>query len=142
MTNQFFSIHQNGVINIGTSGGQTKASSGYTFQFIQKQSAEILDILQNGEPLTKLKSAPWRFRFYDNTLLYILYHKTLPGRKIFTTLFRKNKAAQVLKFLDNESTLREELGIISSLPTWPFLSAAFKQLALGKVKRQNSKVKS
>ncbi len=128
MTDEKFSVQQNGVIHIGTAGGQTKASSGYTFQFIQKQSAQILALLLNGESLAKLKPAPWRFRFYDNTLLYILYHKTLPGRKIFSTLFKKNKATQVLKFLDNESTLREELGIISSLPTWPFLKAALKQL--------------
>jgi lycopene beta-cyclase len=127
MTNQSFSIYHNGVINIGTAGGQTKASSGYTFQFIQKQSMEILELLLKGTPLKKLKPAPWRFRFYDNTLLYILFHKTLPGHRIFSTLFRKNKATQVLKFLDNESTLREELGIISTLPTWPFLKAALKQ---------------
>lgn len=127
MTNEKFSIHRNGVIHIGTAGGRTKASSGYTFQFIQKQSEEILELLLKGQPLTQLKATPWRFRFYDNTLLYILYHNTLPGHKIFSTLFKKNKASQVLKFLDNESTIREELGIISSLPTWPFLKAALKQ---------------
>jgi lycopene beta-cyclase len=128
MTDERFPVYQNGVIHIGTAGGQTKASSGYTFQFIQKQSDKIMELLLKGESLTRLKRTPWRFRFYDNTLLYILYHKTLPGRKIFSTLFKKNKATQVLKFLDNESTLREELGIISSLPTWPFLKAALKQL--------------
>jgi lycopene beta-cyclase len=127
MTDEQFAVHQNGVVHIGTAGGQTKASSGYTFQFIQKQSDQILELLLKGKSMAKLKPAPWRFRFYDNTLLYILYHKTLPGRKIFSTLFKKNKATQVLKFLDNESTLREELGIISSLPTWPFLKAALKQ---------------
>jgi lycopene beta-cyclase len=127
MTDEKFPVHRQGVIHIGTAGGQTKASSGYTFQFIQKQSDQIIEMLLKGESLTQLKRAPWRFRFYDNTLLYILYHKTLPGRNIFSTLFKKNKATQVLKFLDNESTLREELGIITSLPTWPFLKAALKQ---------------
>jgi len=128
MTDEHFQLYRDGVIQLGTAGGQTKASSGYTFQFIQKQSDTILKQLIKGESLTHLKRAPWRFRFYDNTLLYILYHKTLPGHKIFSTLFKKNKASQVLKFLDNESTLPEELGIISTLPTWPFLKAAMKQL--------------
>jgi lycopene beta-cyclase len=128
MTDEKFQIHRNGVIHIGTAGGQTKASSGYTFRFIQKQSDEILRRLLKGESLTQLKGTPWRFRFYDNTLLHILFHKSLPGNLIFPTLFRKNKATQVLKFLDNESTFVEELGIISSLPTWPFLKAALKQL--------------
>lgn len=128
MTDEKFQVQRNGVIHIGTAGGQTKASSGYTFRFIQKQSDEILRLLLNGESLTKLKGTTWRFRFYDNTLLHILYHNSLPGRRIFSTLFRKNKASQVLKFLDNESTLSEELGIISSLPTWPFLKAAIQSL--------------
>ena len=36
---------------IGTAGGQTKASSGYTFQFIQKQSQQIVDYLIAGKSL-------------------------------------------------------------------------------------------
>lgn len=48
MTDEKFPIQQNGVIHIGTAGGQTKASSGYTFQFIQKQSDRILELLLKG----------------------------------------------------------------------------------------------
>jgi hypothetical protein len=33
----------------------------------------------------------------------------------------------VLRFLDNESTLGEELKIISTLPKIPFIKAALKQ---------------
>jgi len=33
-----------------------------------------------------------------------------------------------LKFLDNESSLSEEVGIIRSLPTIPFVKAAIWQL--------------
>jgi len=127
MTNEKFSFERNGW-NIGTAGGQTKASSGYTFQFIQKQSQQIFECLVNQKPLDQIPALPTRFRFYDNTLLDILYHNTLPGKKIFTTLFKKNKPQQVLRFLDNESSIKEELKIISSLPTWPFLKAAIKQL--------------
>ncbi len=114
--------------NIGTAGGQTKASSGYTFQFIQKQSQQILEYLLTGEPLTNMPETPGRFRFYDNTLLEVLYHDKVPGKEIFTTMFKKNKPQQVLRFLDNESSLSDELKIISSLPVWPFLKAAWKQL--------------
>jgi lycopene beta-cyclase len=113
---------------IGTAGGQTKGSSGYTFQFIQKHSELIVQQLLAGKPLDQLPVTPKRFRFYDNTLLYILYHNTVPGKQIFTRLFQKNKPQQVLRFLDNETTLREELSLISTLPPWPFLKAAIKQL--------------
>lgn len=127
MTNEKLPFDGNGW-QIGTAGGQTKASSGYTFQFIQKQSEQIVQQLIAGKPLSQLPRTSKRFRFYDNTLLHILYHDKVPGKKIFTRLFQKNKPQRVLRFLDNESSLGEELKIISSLPTWPFLKAALKQL--------------
>lgn len=126
MTNQKFSFNGHGW-QIGAAGGQTKASSGYTFQFIQKQSQQMVDCLIAGKSLHNIPSTPGRFRFYDNTLLHILYHNKLPGDKIFSRLFKKNKPQQVLKFLDNESSLGDELKIISSLPTLPFLKAALRQ---------------
>ncbi len=127
MTNERFSFYRNGAYQLGTAGGQTKASSGYTFQFIQKQSEQIVQQLIAGKPLSKLTATPRRFRFYDNTLLHILYHQKLPGDAVFTRLFQKNKPQQVLRFLDNETSLKEELKIISTLPTWPFLKAALRQ---------------
>ena len=127
MTNEKFQFAKHGW-QIGTAGGQTKASSGYTFQFIQKQSQQIVNCLIAGKKLNTINATPKRFRFYDNTLLHILYHNQLPGDKIFTQLFKKNKPQQVLRFLDNESSIKDELKIISSLPTWPFLKAALKQL--------------
>jgi len=128
MTNRKFPFYENDRYNIGSAGGQTKASSGYTFQFIQKQSQIIVDSLIKGSSLKQIPSTPKRFRFYDNTLLYILYHRKLQGKDIFTRMFAKNDPIQVLKFLDNESTLTEELKIISTLPTFPFLKAALKQI--------------
>ncbi len=128
MTNEKFSFNGPDAWQIGTAGGQTKSSSGYTFQFIQKQSELIVKYLLENKPLHTLPPSPGRFRFYDNTLLHILYYDKYPGNRIFSQLFKKNKPQQVLKFLDNETSLREELKIISSLPTWPFLKAALKQI--------------
>lgn len=127
MTNEKFHFATD-AWQIGTAGGQTKASSGYTFQFIQKQSQQITDCLIQGKNLNYLPGTAKRFRFYDNTFLHILYHDKLPGKKIFIQLFKKNKPQQVLKFLDNESSLAEELKIISTLPAIPFLKAAISQL--------------
>lgn len=127
MTNHKFPANNGNIINIGSAGGQTKASSGYTFRFIQKHSAEIVERLTSGKHPAG-KPVHRKYHFYDSVLLNILYHKTLPGRKIFSELFKKNKPQQVLRFLDNESSLQDELKIISSLPTMPFLRAAMKQI--------------
>ncbi|MEP6700743.1 MAG: lycopene cyclase family protein, partial [Bacteroidota bacterium] len=129
MTNHKFPAVDGHIINIGTAGGQTKASSGYTFRFIQKHSARITEsLIKKGNPFIVLPGGAKRFRFYDSILLHILKHKKLSGDQIFTRLFKKNKPQQVLRFLDNESSFSDELKIISSLPAMPFLKAALKQL--------------
>ncbi len=127
MTNKQFPGHRDGIIQLGTAGGQTKASSGYTFQFIQKQSDRLAKTLLNKEEKLPIKRDPWRFRFYDDTLLYVLHHRLYPGDKVFTRLFQRNPASRVLRFLDNESGLGEELRLLASLPTLPFLKAAIKK---------------
>ncbi|MBL7729923.1 MAG: hypothetical protein JNM88_02005 [Chitinophagaceae bacterium] len=128
MTDEYFPFYHNGMYHLGSAGGQTKGSSGYTFQFIQKHSDRILQQLMAGKPLQDMKTTSRRFRFYDNTLLHVLYHNKLPGSRVFSTLFRKNKPQQVLQFLDNETSLGTELKLISGLPVWPFLKAALKQV--------------
>ena len=127
MSNYKFSPGINGIINIGTAGGQTKGSSGYTFHFIQKHSKFLVEaMIRDGKP--SVVKQPSRYHFYDSVLLQILQNNSLPGKSIFTRLFSRNKTADVLRFLDNESTLREELGIISSLPVLPFTKAAMKHI--------------
>lgn len=133
MTNYRFQFYDRGLFNIGTVGGQTKGSSGYTFQFIQKRTTQIASFLTSNsnwsdveKKLLALGKTPARFNFYDHVLLNVLYYGYLPGNQVFTRLFERNPAHQVFRFLDNETTLPEEVKIISSLPTWPFLKAAVK----------------
>lgn len=125
MTNHRFPKRQNNIINIGTAGGQTKGSSGYTFYFIQQHSKAIAESLsQEGHPF--VAPPPGRFHFYDSVLLQVLAKNLLPGKAVFTQLFQKNKPQDVLAFLNNASSLLTELRIISTLPTGPFLKAALQ----------------
>lgn len=127
MTTKKFNFYAGYMYNIGTTGGQTKASTGYTFQFMQKQAELITECLIRNKALIEIPATPNRFLFYDKVLLDVLHNRRATGKEIFTTLFKKNKPQQVLKFLDNESSLTEELRIISTLPSFLFLKAAFKQ---------------
>ncbi len=123
---------QDGVYFIGTAGGQTKASTGYTFQFIQKQAAAITANLAAGKvPFAGKSAASGRFKIYDNTLLRILAHKKIPGDEIFARLFKKNKAASIFKFLDNETSFAAELKIMTTVPQWTFIKAAIAELMKG-----------
>ncbi|HEY0750995.1 MAG TPA: lycopene cyclase family protein, partial [Chitinophagaceae bacterium] len=108
MTNHKFPAHDKNVINIGTAGGQTKGSTGYTFRFIQKQSAQIVQQLIKKEFPSGAADSQ-RHRFYDSVLLHILKNRSLEGSDIFMHLWKKNTPQKVFKFLDNETTLFEEL---------------------------------
>jgi lycopene beta-cyclase len=127
MTNENFPYYKTGMYFVGTAGGQTKASTGYTFRFIQKQANEIVQELISEGNLSKKKKLKKRFFFYDSTLLHILSKKLLEGKLIFSILFKKNKAAEVFKFLDNESTLRDEMKLLNSLPKKIFIKAGFSE---------------
>jgi len=126
MTNYNFDLSQNNIINIGTNGGQTKGSTGYTFNFIQKHSKQIIEnLLHHKKPLIRSSS---KFRFYDSILLRLLDKSIYPADLLFDKLFSRNKIQQVFKFLDNESDIGEDLRIISSLPFKPFLNTALGHL--------------
>ena len=127
MTNYVFPASNHNIIFIGSAGGQTKGSSGYTFRFIQKHSTQIVDeLIENNYPYAT--TAGKRFNFYDSILLRILTEKKLSGAVIFTKLFEQNAMSEVFKFLDNETSLAEDIKLISSLPKSKFFSAAVAHL--------------
>lgn len=129
MTNINFPTHEGRIINVGTAGGQTKASSGYTFNFIQKHAKRITEhLLKNEKPISNTSFFDKRFRLYDSTLLNILTHNKLGGDRVFADLFKKNEPARVLRFLDNESSLEDELNIMGSVPSKVFIKAALQEL--------------
>jgi lycopene beta-cyclase len=127
MTNIILPSQKGRMINIGGAGGQTKASSGYTFKNIQKQSEQIVSSLINtGSPFSIRR--PKKFDFYDSIFLKILSDGTVPGVKVFSKLFGSNKMSEVFKFLDDETSIIEDLRLISKLPRKKFMKAAFSHL--------------
>lgn len=117
------------IINMGTAGGFTKSSSGYTFQFIQKNTQSIVrQLRENLFPDQKLTLQDRKFQWYDRTLLEVILSKSMEGKQIFSRMFKKLPPESILAFLGNESSLLEEIKIMNSLPVKPFLKAGLKQL--------------
>lgn len=117
------------IINIGTTGGFTKASSGYTFQFIQKHTSDIIRLLeQNKEPKPKISFRENMYQWYDRTLLDVLISKKLEGEEVFSTMFKKVNPEIILAFLGNESSVWEDFKAIKCFPLLPFLTSGIKQL--------------
>jgi len=118
------------IINLGTAGGFTKASSGYTFQFVQKHTENVIELLKQGKhPNPPMTFRDKMFQWYDRTLLEVILSDKLEGKEIFATMFKKRPIETILAFLGNESSFWEDLKIMSCLPILPFLTSGVKQLA-------------
>jgi lycopene beta-cyclase len=127
MTSKKLTSNKGAIVSIGTMGDAVKASTGYAFQFIQKQTQQIVYQLKSNQALNPSVHHT-RHQFYDAVLLYILEHQKMAGDEIFARIFKKNDAATVFKFLSNTSNLMEDIRIMLSLPTSIFLPAAIKVL--------------
>lgn len=117
-------INPAGAINIGSAAGAIKPTTGYAFKRIMKDTQELISLL-HGQHHRKMISEQ-RFKFYDQLLLQIIEHEPLRVREIMTKLFSKNDWIPVLKFLDEDSSLAEEISIFSSLPKRLFLKQVYR----------------
>ena len=129
MTDRPFPARSGRILHIGTAGGNTKASTGYTFQFIQKQAAAIVHSLEKtGDPFRIPFKQGRRFSWYDSVLLHILTHHKLEGHDVFRMLFQRNEPSSIFRFLDNDSTIPGEAKLMNTLPMLPFLKAGLREL--------------
>ncbi|MCC5931498.1 MAG: lycopene cyclase [Cyclobacteriaceae bacterium] len=113
------------IFNLGTSAGLTKPSTGYTFARVQEFSDALSrDIHKNGFPSKSvLQHVNHRFLLYDSTLLHVLQNNTHPADKVFRCLFEKNPPARILKFLEEKTTLMEDIPVMWSVPVLTFMQA-------------------
>lgn len=125
--NAFKNPYGSRVIPIGTAGGCTKMSSGYTFAFILKHSQQICNALHMGQRPQAYKRH-WRFEWYDKTVLEVLQHTHFKGAKLFSHLFKTHPPQRLFRFLNEESNLSEELKIMWSMPFKVFIPAALRAL--------------
>lgn len=121
------------ILNLGTNGGLTKPSTGYTFRRIQEHSEAIVEGLHsNGKPLGT--PSVWRYKAYDLWLLQIIHDHPADALRVFNHLFQQNSMDEIFRFLGEETSLRQDLKIMSSVPYFPFLRAIWKSLGrLGKI---------
>ena len=118
------------VLNIGTAGGWTKASTGYTFKNADKKSSALIVFLQNQDFQMKHFHKKSKFWLYDLLLLDILYRHNELGSAIFSSLFRKGNPKLIFKFLDEETSFSEDVKVILKCPKIPFIKALFRVIFL------------
>ena len=114
-------------IFIGTAGGWTKASTGYTFKSTQKKVTLLIQHLKDQKPLQNFGKRD-KFWFYDLLLLDILHRRNDLGQSIFEALFKNRKPQLIFKFLDEETNLLEDVKFISALSPMPFIKALLRRI--------------
>lgn len=124
---KFWQANTKNVMHIGSAGGWTKASTGYTFKNADRLSQRLTSFLLTEKPFIQFYK-PNRFWLYDLLLLDILAKQNEKGSGIFSAMFRKGKAAPVFKFLDEETSLWGDLKVIWSCPKELFIKALLRRL--------------
>lgn len=109
----FSKLAYTGTTPIGTAAGQVKPSTGYMFL---RSMNHIQDLLDGSET-----ESEQRYQFYDALLLRILEHEPQRVARIMDRLFTRNRFEHVLRFLDEDTTLTEDVRMFSGLPYLPFL---------------------
>ena len=123
----FWKHNSKNCINIGSAGGWTKASTGYTFKNATKKSKALIEFMKSESNFTRFHKID-KFWLYDLLLLDILSAKNELGSTIFSALFTKGNATVIFKFLDEETTFLEDLRVIWKCPKKIFIQALLKRL--------------
>ena len=114
-------------IAIGVAGGLTKPTTGYTVARCIKDAYRLMQQYRLTGTFSPPPTAHWRFDWYDRLLLRIIRDEPAVVPHILWTLFERNPVERILRFLDEETRLREELLIFWSMPWRPFLRAIVRR---------------
>ena len=117
-------VQERNKINIGTAGGMTRLSTGYTFLNIQEHSKYIRENIDNISDTKKFEIGK-KYQFLDSIFLEVLKEHPEKMPDIFFKMF-KSSPETVIKFLSNKSNFLEDLSIILKMPKWTFIKALFR----------------
>ena len=113
-------------INIGTAGGMTRLSTGYTFVNIQEHSKFIRKNLENIRNVKKFKIKK-KYMFFDKIFLKVLEKNPKKMPDIFFGLFW-GAGTPVVKFLSGTSNIFEDLIVILQVREyWLFVKTLFSR---------------
>ena len=117
-------INEKNKINIGTAGGMTRLSTGYTFLNIQEHSRFIRENIENIKNVQKYEISK-KYKFLDKVFLRVLNRHPKKMPNIFFKMFN-NSPETIIKFLSNKSNMFEDLLIILKMPKWMFIKSLLK----------------
>jgi lycopene beta-cyclase len=115
------------ILHIGSAGGWTKPSTGFTFSFIERKATALVDFLKSNTDMRQFEKRN-RFWWYDLLFLGVLARHNHKGSFLFSRMFQHNKLARIFKFLEERSSPKEEVHIMRSFPLGLFVGQVFRRL--------------
>ncbi|WP_431885047.1 lycopene cyclase family protein [Micromonospora wenchangensis] len=111
------------VVRLGTAGGATRPSTGFTFSAMHRQAGQVAAALAAGRPPVPRPAYPGRHRWMDAVALRAWDSGAVAGPEFFDRLFDRNPASRVLRFLDGATGPAEDVALMRSSPLLPMTSA-------------------
>ena len=115
--------NDNKKIHIGSAGGMTRLSTGYTFLNIQEHSKFIRENIDKIEKIRKYHLGK-KYKFLDSIFLRVLESNPEKMPNIFYKMF-KSSPNTIIRFLSNKSNILEDISIIAKMPKLIFIKALF-----------------
>jgi len=124
---EFYKADSKNIVHIGTAGGWTKASTGFTFKNTNQKIKDLIQYIKKENDFSKFNKKN-KFWYYDLLLLDVLYKRNDLGHYIFPTLFKRNRAKMIFKFLEEETSFFQDIKIMLSIFHWEFIKALFRRV--------------
>ncbi|MFD4209755.1 lycopene cyclase family protein [Micromonospora tulbaghiae] len=117
------------VVRLGTAGGATRPSTGFTFSAMLRQADQVARALAEGRPPVPAPAYPGRHLWMDAVALRALDRGHVGGVEFFERLFDRNPPERVLRFLDGVTSPAEDLAVMRSSPLLPMTGAVLGDAA-------------
>ncbi|MFC4016995.1 lycopene cyclase family protein [Micromonospora sp. GCM10011542] len=111
------------VVRLGTAGGATRPSTGFTFSAMYRQADQVARALAAGRAPVPAPAYPRRHRWMDAVALRALDRGSVGGPEFFDRLFDRNPPERVLRFLDGTTSPAEEVAVMNSTRLRPMIAA-------------------
>ncbi|GHJ07849.1 lycopene cyclase [Micromonospora humidisoli] len=126
------------VVRLGTAGGATRPSTGFTFSAMHRQAGQVAAALAAGRAPVPGPAYPGRHRWMDAVALRAWDSGAVGGPEFFDRLFDRNPASRVLRFLDGATSPAEDVALMRSSPLLPMTSAVVGD-AVGRLRARLSR---
>ncbi|MEV4493880.1 lycopene cyclase family protein [Micromonospora coxensis] len=111
------------VVRLGTAGGATRPSTGFTFSAMRRQAEQVARAVAAGRAPVPRPAYPGRHLWMDAVALRAWDRGAVDGPQFFDRLFDRNPPERVLRFLDGATGVAEDLAVMRSSPLLPMTSA-------------------